>query len=182
MVEKNNYKLGEISVFPGGLEIIVSGKRVKLEPKVMALLNYFAARPNQVLTKEQILTDVWPGTNVVDEALQRAVSILRKKLGDNQETPIFLETISKKGYRFLVKAVPLEPGKEDNVNLTERNIKVSPLILVLTVVVGALGAYLIWQLFSDKPFVPKAEGPNETKSVEPAPLAPKPEDEEDGKG
>lgn len=182
MAKNTNYSVGEIAVFPEALEIRVAGKRVKLEPKVMALLNYFAAKPNQVLTKEQILADVWPGTNVVDEALQRAVSILRKKLGDNQETPIFLETISKKGYRFLLKAVPLEPGKEDDMNLTERNIKVSPLILVLTVVVGALGAYLIWQVFFDKPFVPKAEGPNETQSDEPAPLPPKPEGEGDGKG
>lgn len=147
----------------------------------MALLNYFAERPNQVLAKEQILKDVWPGTNVVDEALQRAVSILRKKLGDNQESPIFLETISKKGYRFLVAATPLPPKKEEDVNLTERNIRVSPLILFLVVLAGGLVSYFIWQAFYDQPaLAPKADVSSVPQSDEPPPPAPKPDGEEDG--
>ncbi len=170
------YRVGKIKVFPDRLEIHISGERVKLEPKVMALLTYFSHRAGQVLAKEQILADVWAGTNVVDEALHRAVSILRKKLEDNPDHPVYIETISKKGYRFLLPAEPFKPRPEDEMKLTERSIKVSPLLLILAVVAGAAIFFLGWKaFFNEQPIAPKAESPPESQIEETSPSPPEPD-------
>lgn len=76
---------------------------VRLEPKVMAVLACLARRSRKIVTKEEIREEVWDGAIVVDEALQRIISLLRKALEDNPRAPTFIETIPKKGYRLLVE-------------------------------------------------------------------------------
>ena len=76
-IESSPFALGSVKVYPESLNLVVDGRECRVEPKIMDLLAYFSARPGQVLAKGQILNDVWGGTHVVEEALQRAVSILR---------------------------------------------------------------------------------------------------------
>ena len=143
----------------------------------MDLLAYFAARPEQVLSKGQILSDVWRGTQVVEEALQRAVSILRKTLGDNREKPVFIETISKKGYRFLISPKSLAKSGADGINIADKNIKTSPLILLIGAAVLILLTYLVINSLTDQvPLAPKADGVSAAASAEAAPV-PRPDDE-----
>ncbi len=71
---------------------------VKLEPRVMRLLATLAAAPGRPLGRDQLLDAVWPGVSVNEEALSRAISQLRKCLGDDPRRPAFVETVHKGGY------------------------------------------------------------------------------------
>jgi len=72
-----------------------------LTPKLLDLLFYFLDRPGQLITKEALLDDLWPGANVTENALAQAMSDLRDALDDDAGAPTFIKTIARRGYRFI---------------------------------------------------------------------------------
>lgn len=80
----------------------------RLEPRVMDLLLYLAEHPGDVCSKRRLLDQVWPGVAVQEVALARAVSTLRRQLGDDSKAPRFIETLPKRGYRLIVEPLPLD--------------------------------------------------------------------------
>jgi TolB-like protein/DNA-binding winged helix-turn-helix (wHTH) protein/cytochrome c-type biogenesis protein CcmH/NrfG len=103
-------RIGEWLVEPA-LDALRRGREtVHLEPKAMELLVVLASRPRQVVSREELLSTVWPGVVVSDEALSQAVTKLRKALGDDAWVPTYIETISKRGYRLIAHVEPLEGG------------------------------------------------------------------------
>ncbi len=171
------FALGDVEVYPESLILVVGGTERRVEPKIMNLLTYFSARPNQVLSKSQILSDVWGGAHVVDEALQRAVSVLRKTLEDDRESRVFIETISKKGYRLLVSPVPIGEPRADEINITEKNIQTSPLSLIIGAAILVLLTYLVIDSLTDQvPMAPEPDGDSSEATTEPAPVS-QPDDE-----
>jgi TolB-like protein/tetratricopeptide (TPR) repeat protein len=75
-----------------------------VRPRLIELLTFLAQHAGQVVTKDQILEQVWQRRFVAESALTRSVADLRRLLGDDAEHPRFIETITKRGYR-LVAAV-----------------------------------------------------------------------------
>lgn len=73
----------------------------RLEPKVMDLLCLLAAEPGRVWTREQLTNALWPDLVVGDDSLARTVSKLRLALGDDARAPRWIETIAKRGYRWI---------------------------------------------------------------------------------
>src|SRR5262245_16877516 len=67
----------------------------------MAALVYLAQRPGEVVSRDALLAAVWPGVVVSDDAVTQVVIKLRKALGDSAETPSYIQTISKRGYRLV---------------------------------------------------------------------------------
>jgi TolB-like protein len=91
----------------GGLK---SGAReVHLTPKALALLSFIAERPGEVVTKEELFGAVWPETTVGDAALVTCIQELRKALRDDARKPRYIETLHRRGYRFIGKAAPARP-------------------------------------------------------------------------
>lgn len=84
---------------------------ITLDPKVAALLEFFIAQPNSVLSRDDLLTNVWPGIIVSDNTVSWAISQLRKALGDKASSPLFIKTLPKKGYQFIaeVKLIATAP-------------------------------------------------------------------------
>ena len=83
----------------GGL---MSGDRnVRLTPKALALLSFMAARPGEVITKEELFGAVWPEVTVGDAALVTCIQELRRALGDDARRPRYIETLHRRGYRFV---------------------------------------------------------------------------------
>lgn len=87
--------------FPDRNAIERRGEVVRLEPRMMDLLVYLAERPNEVLSAEQIISDVWPHSFVTGGALMTSISGLRKALGDDARRPSYIATIPKRGYRLI---------------------------------------------------------------------------------
>jgi predicted ATPase len=91
---------------------------IPLTPKGFALLKYLGERPGQLVTKEELLNAVWPETFVSDAALKVCVGELRKVLCDDAKQPRFIETVHRRGYRFVGKLVIDAPRRNqgDNAN------------------------------------------------------------------
>src|SRR5688572_4597081 len=83
---------------------------VPLAPKVFDTLFTLVANRGRIIEKEELLKSVWPDTFVEEGSLARNVSTIRRALGDNTETETYIETIPKRGYRFVagVRVVPKE--------------------------------------------------------------------------
>ena len=81
------------------------GKPVALAPTPFELLCTLARRPGTLLNKHTLLDDVWGHQHVSDSVLKTAISDLRTVLGDDPRQPRFIETVSRRGYRFI--AVPV---------------------------------------------------------------------------
>jgi len=79
---------------------------IRLEPRLHSLLNYFLLHPNILLAKDTLIEKVWPADEGTDAAVMRAVGALRKVLGDDVRAPVYIETSSKKGYRWLAAIAP----------------------------------------------------------------------------
>ncbi len=155
-----SFTLGSNEVHPATLKVVVAGKVISLEPKIMSLLVYLANKPKKVVTKEELLESIWHRTTVVDGALQRAISILRKTLNDHKKNPQIIETISKTGYRLMVFPEYMEEKNGTNTSIHKINIKPSPLRL-LVMVMALLGIFFLIQtlLKEDIPFAPEAGVP-----------------------
>lgn len=72
---------------------------VPLKPKTMAVLCYLAERPGQLVTKEELLAAVW--TEVDDALLKICIREIRQALRDTPRTPQYIETVHRRGYRFI---------------------------------------------------------------------------------
>jgi len=78
---------------------------IKLRPKAFALLHYLLERSGQLVTKEQLLNAVWPETFVSDAVLKVTIRQLRNALDDAPNSPQFIETAHRRGYRFIAKVI-----------------------------------------------------------------------------
>ena len=78
-----------------------NGRVERIEPRLMDLLLRLARDAGDVVPREAILADVWTGVVVDEDALARAVSRLRRALGDDAKSPRYVETIPKRGYRLI---------------------------------------------------------------------------------
>jgi DNA-binding winged helix-turn-helix (wHTH) protein len=79
---------------------------VRVEPKVMELCVRLAQAPGKVVSKTELLESVWRDATVNEDALTRAISELRRALEDDARHPKILETIPKRGYRFICEVRP----------------------------------------------------------------------------
>jgi DNA-binding winged helix-turn-helix (wHTH) protein len=81
--------------------LLRDGKAVTLPPKPFAVLCALARRPGSLLTKHALLDEVWGHQFVTDSVLKTAVSEVRTVLDDHPRQPRFIETVSRRGYRFI---------------------------------------------------------------------------------
>jgi TolB-like protein/DNA-binding winged helix-turn-helix (wHTH) protein len=96
-------KFGVFEVDLEAGELRKSGVRQKLVGQPFQILQFFLEHPQEIVTREQLQKRIWPGETVVDYdlALKKAVNRIREILGDSAESPRFIETIPRRGYRFI---------------------------------------------------------------------------------
>jgi DNA-binding winged helix-turn-helix (wHTH) protein/TolB-like protein/Tfp pilus assembly protein PilF len=94
-------QIGEWCADPATNELRHAGDTVRIEPKAMEVLVVLARHAREVVSREQLFAEVWPGVVVGDEALTQSIIKLRRALGDNPRAPTYIETISKRGYRLV---------------------------------------------------------------------------------
>ena len=85
--------------------LMSGGRNVHLTPKALALLSFIADRPGEVITKDQLFGAVWPEVNVGDAALVTCIQELRRALKDDARHPRYIETLHRRGYRFVGKTL-----------------------------------------------------------------------------
>ena len=100
-------------------ELRKDGVKLKFGGQPFQVLSILLERPGDVVTREELQKRLWPDTFVdVERNLNTAVNKIREVLGDSAESPRFIETLSRRGYRFigeleppLQAAVPVEPNR-----------------------------------------------------------------------
>ena len=89
---------------------------IPLRPKAFSVLTYLLAHPQQLVTKQELLEAVWPGTFVTDAVLKDSVRQLREALDDRPAAPQYIETAHRRGYRFIgkVSSEGRDPVSQEN--------------------------------------------------------------------
>src|SRR5690348_2389478 len=107
------YEFGPFRVNATERLLLREGQSVSLKPKVFDLLLKLVANSGHVLMKEELMKEVWPDSFVEEHNLAVSISLLRIALEDDHRRPKFIETVAKRGYRFVaaVKVVSDENGK-----------------------------------------------------------------------
>ncbi len=90
-------------------ELRRNGLKVKLQGQPFQILALLLERPGEVVTRDDLRSRLWPADTFVDfeHSLNAAIKRLRETLGDSAEKPIYIETLPRRGYRFLA---PIQNG------------------------------------------------------------------------
>lgn len=86
---------------PDSGELFRDDKRLGLLPKDSAVLNCLLSHPGKLVSKQDLLRDVWKGVTVSDGVVKTCIKRLRRHLGDDSKKPVYIETFHRRGYRFI---------------------------------------------------------------------------------
>src|SRR5689334_7522010 len=95
------YTFGPFVLDAAAFRLSRDGTPVTASPKVLDLLRYMLDRPSTLVTKEELFRAIWPDVIVSDNALTQAVSELRQALHDDPSKPTYVQTVARRGYRFI---------------------------------------------------------------------------------
>jgi DNA-binding winged helix-turn-helix (wHTH) protein/tetratricopeptide (TPR) repeat protein len=154
---------------PSG-ELCKNGTRIKIQDLPLRLLSVLAEKPGRVVTREEIQKRLWPEDTFVDfeDALNTAVKKLREALSDDAETPRYIETIPRRGYRFVADVKQISPTARGVVSVAEtpsaeaaretsaaihgRQSRVKTWVVAAAAVVVILGGLGFWLLYGRPAF------------------------------
>lgn len=97
----DRFNLGEWQVEPELNIITCAGREIRLEPTVMTLLVCLSERAGAVVSKDELIRQVWMERCVTDGVLTTSIWELRRALGDDAKNPRFIQTVPRKGYRLI---------------------------------------------------------------------------------
>jgi DNA-binding winged helix-turn-helix (wHTH) protein len=155
-------RFGVFEVTPRTGELRKQGLRVKLQEQPFRVLCLLLARPGELVTREELRAKLWSADTFVDfeHGLNKAMSKLREALGDDRETPRYIETLPRRGYRFIAPAigtgVPEKPAEPDAMpppssagpsSVPARGIRwLAPAVTLLLLVLAVTGASLLYRM------------------------------------
>lgn len=87
--------------------LLYRGEPVALKPKILDLLLFLIQSRGQLVAKDDLMREIWPDTIVEENNITVSMSILRKTLGENRHKPRFIQTVPRRGYRFVAKVTEL---------------------------------------------------------------------------
>src|SRR5437868_3555971 len=92
------------------------GSRVKLQEQPFQILTLLLERPGELVTREELQKKLWPADTFVDfdHSLNAAIRRLRDALGDSAENPRFVETVARRGYRFLADVEAIDSASSQS--------------------------------------------------------------------
>jgi DNA-binding winged helix-turn-helix (wHTH) protein/TolB-like protein len=143
------YRFGPFHYDCGQRLLFLEGEKVPLAPKLSETLRVLLERHGRVVEKADLMRAVWPDTTVEEIGLARNISQLRKALGGNGETGGFIETVPKRGYRFVGEVVEANSGADDHrsAKSTPRWMWRSRNLLTATGLVCLMLGLIYWQFY-----------------------------------
>src|ERR1700693_246440 len=95
------FSVFEVDVRAG--EVRKQGVRIKLQEQPFQVLTILLHRPGEVVTREELRSQIWPADTFVDfdNSLNTSINKLREALGDSADSPRFIQTLPRRGYRFI---------------------------------------------------------------------------------
>jgi DNA-binding winged helix-turn-helix (wHTH) protein len=139
-------------------------KRVKLQEQPLLVLKVLLGRPGEIVTRDELRSQIWSADTFVDfdNSLNTAINKLREALGDSADNPRFIETLPRRGYRFLA---PVTRDQRKKRPMLAPNSWAAG--AVVAVLVGAVAGGLLWRslhrpVLSDKDTIVLGDFANST--------------------
>jgi Tol biopolymer transport system component/DNA-binding winged helix-turn-helix (wHTH) protein len=107
---KHLYEFGPFRLDPAERVLVQNGERVSLAPKAFDTLLIFVQHSGRALTKDDLIKSLWPDTSVEENNLTQQISQLRHVLGEGTDGLIYIETLPKRGYRFIPEVREIVEG------------------------------------------------------------------------
>lgn len=130
-------------------ELRKQGVRVRLQDQPFQVLLALVEKPDQVVTREELKNRLWPGDTYVDfdHGLNRAVAKLRDALNDPAERPVYIQTVTRRGYRFLAPVQRIGSGPAPATNRASKPAKFWVAVAAVGVATAllALSSYQKWR-------------------------------------
>ena len=106
------YEFGNFRLDPDAKTLFCESRPVSLTPKVFDTLQYFVEHAGRLLEKEELMQRLWQDRFVEESNLTFNIKMLRRALNDDAHQPRFIETIPRRGYRFIAEVTehPAQPG------------------------------------------------------------------------
>src|SRR5437016_14152544 len=95
------YEFGHFHLDAGEQVLFCAGKPVHLTLKAFAVLRVLIENNGHLVTKEELMRQVWPEAYVEEGNLSQAISALRKALGERHQSHEYIETVARRGFRFI---------------------------------------------------------------------------------
>jgi TolB-like protein/DNA-binding winged helix-turn-helix (wHTH) protein len=169
------FRFGGFELDPRSGELVRNGEKVRLHEQPLQLLLALLERPGELVTREELTARLWSAGTFVDfeRGLNKAVNKLREVLGDSADSPRFIETLPRKGYRFVAEleaesAVTEEPFTDTATAPRPRKAQTWYTVLAAGVCVMALAAIVVGKWRSTWPS--KSSAPLQIASLAVLPL------------
>ena len=109
----SNVRFGVFEANLASAELRKNGQKIKLQEQPFQVLTILLENPGEVVTREQFRATLWPADTFVDfdHGLNAAIKRLRDALGDSADSPRFVETLARRGYRFIAPVTAPANGK-----------------------------------------------------------------------
>src|SRR5437868_3553056 len=98
-------------------ELRKNGVKIRLQEQPLQILAFLLGRPGELVTRQDLRNKLWSNDTFVDfdHSLNTAINKLREALGDSASSPRFVETVARRGYRFLASVEQVKPADESHV-------------------------------------------------------------------
>jgi Tol biopolymer transport system component/DNA-binding winged helix-turn-helix (wHTH) protein len=129
MIDHAIYRFGDIHVDFARMSLWRGQQPVLVEPKAFDVLRFLIEHRDRLVTKDELLDAIWRDTFVTPNALTRVVAQLRKAIGDDAQKARYIQTVTKRGYRFVAAIVPEaapEPERADAAAPQPRHLSAAP--------------------------------------------------------
>ncbi len=159
MIENNStFMVGNIEVSSQHNVLSLDENSSRIQPKVMAVLQYLAQHADRVISNDELLEHVWQGRVVTHSSIQKSVNALRTAFAELDSGQEYVTHFSKRGYQLAIpvsiKAESQEPEAEEAVKSSDHK-PLMGLIIVLLALVGSYGGYLLIPHLVSEPSIQK---------------------------
>jgi DNA-binding winged helix-turn-helix (wHTH) protein/TolB-like protein len=145
--------------YDAGQRLLFRGETVvPLVPKAIDTLHVLVERHGRIVDKADLMKLVWPDVVVEEVGLARNVSLLRKALEGDGAEETYIETIPRRGYRFIARVTEVDPEAGNAVPLAPSRRRPAWRWLIATAIVAALGGFVYWQFYMPSRYVSLAPG------------------------
>ncbi|MRV74748.1 transcriptional regulator [Duganella sp. FT92W] len=108
----NGFRFGDWQIDPDSNTLRNEGATATVEPKAMDVLRYLCRHPGAVIPPEELLQACWGNAELGDNPIHKAITQLRRALGDSASEPRYIETVRKRGYRAIAPVIATEDALE----------------------------------------------------------------------
>ncbi|MES2321132.1 MAG: winged helix-turn-helix domain-containing protein [Pseudomonadota bacterium] len=161
---KAKLRVGAWCIDPATGDMTRDGDTVRLDPRTLRLLLCLTERPGEIVSADELLSQVWPGVVVTPDSVYQAIASLRRLLGDDPKQAAYIVTVPRQGYRMVADTGPWT-GTETPPPAARKRPAV---LLAACVAVAVAAGFAVWQY---QPAPAPARYTQQQKSVAVLPFA-----------